>query len=441
MQKKSISFVILAAGVGSRMKSTKPKVLHEIANKPMINYILENIVSLKSRILIDKIVIVLGHESENIKKVIKKTFSDISFAFQKQQLGTADAVYSARRLLSRNCDKVVVLCGDAPLVSKSLLKKITQENMSSNLSIVAFNTNNPSGYGRIILNKNNKIEKIIEHKNANEIQKKINLCNSGIFIADKKILLDFVKNVGFDKIKKEKYLTDIVENAKNAKKNVNFIIADQKECIGINDRVDLSMVEKEIQIDIRKKFMKNGVTLIAPETVFFSHDTKIGKDVVIGPNVVFGPNVKVANKVTINAFSHLEGVDIKKGATIGPFARIRPGTLIEEDAKIGNFVEVKNSKIKKGSKVNHLSYIGDADIGKQTNIGAGVITCNYDGKNKNKTIIKDDAFIGSNVSLVAPVKIGKNSLIGAGSVITKDIPNENLAVERNKQVNIKKKKK
>ena len=247
--------------------------------------------------------------------------------------------------------------------------------------------------------------------------------------------------MGFDKIKKEKYLTDIVENAKNAKKNINFIIADQKECIGINDRVDLSMVEKEIQNDIRKKFMKNGVTLIAPETVFFSHDTKIGKDVVIGPNVVFGPNVKVANKVTINAFSHLEGVDIKKGATIGPFARIRPGTLIEEDVKIGNFVEVKNSKIKKGSKVNHLSYIGDADIGKQTNIGAGVITCNYDGINKNKTIIKDDAFIGSNVSLVAPVKIGKNSLIGAGSVITKDIPNENLAVERNKQVNIKKKKK
>ena len=226
-------------------------------------------------------------------------------------------------------------------------------------------------------------------------------------------------------IKKYKYVTVTIE----------------KECMGINDRIDLAMVEKEIQNEIRKKFMKKGVTLIAPETVFFSHDTKIGKDVIIGPNVVFGPNVKIESGVTINAFSHLEGVNIKKGSVIGPFARLRPGTVIEENAKVGNFVEVKNSKIKKGSKVNHLSYIGDSDIGVESNIGAGVITCNYDGINKNKTIIKDKSFIGSNVSLVAPVKIGKNTIVGAGSVITKDVPNDSLAVEEiNKQVNIKKRK-
>ena len=441
MQKFSVSFIILAAGTGLRMKSNKPKVLHEIANRPIINHLLEKIFKLKSKLYIDKIIVVLGHGSSLVKKNIELSFPNVDFAFQKRQLGTADAVLSAEKILVEKTDKVIVLCGDAPLVSTSLLIKLIKDSISNDIGIVGFNSINPQGYGRIIKSKFNLVDKIVEHKNASFSEKKINLCNSGILISDKKLLMDFVKSVDFDNIKNEKYLTDIVAIAKNKEKIVNLLIASENECMGINDKEDLAMVEREVQEKLRKKAMQKGVTLIAPETVFFSYDTMIAKDVIIGPNVVFGPGVKIEKEVIIEAFCHLEGVTIKKGALIGPFARLRPGSVIENNVKIGNFVEIKKSTIKKGAKVNHLSYIGDSVVGSESNIGAGVITCNYDGINKNQTIIKDKAFIGSNVSLVAPVKIGKNSLIGAGSVITKDVSDDSLAVERNKQVNIKKRSK
>tara|TARA_B100000686_G_scaffold105219_1_gene112394 strand:- start:1965 stop:3296 length:1332 start_codon:yes stop_codon:yes gene_type:complete len=439
MQKVSTSFIILAAGIGSRMKSSKPKVLHEIANTSIINYLLKKIFNLKAKLNINNIIVVLGHENQLVKKNIKLYFPDVVFAIQKNQLGTADAVYSARDIIGKKTDKIIVLCGDAPLVSSNLLIKLTKESISSDIGVVGFRTKNPSGYGRIVKDKYNNIDKIIEHKDTNSSDKKINFCNSGILICRTNFLMHFVKTVSFNKNKKEKYLTDIVKIGKNKNKKIILIEASENECIGINDREDLAMVERELQENLRKKAMKKGVTLIAPETVFFSYDTVIAKDVIIGPNVVFGPKVKIETGVVIEAFSHLEGVTIKKGAKIGPFARIRPGVVVEEDVKIGNFVEVKKSRIKKGAKINHLSYVGDSNVGKKSNIGAGVITCNYDGKNKNKTIVEDNAFIGSNVSLVAPVKVGKNSKIGAGSVITKNVLHDSLAVERNKQINIKKK--
>jgi len=441
MQKFSTSFIILAAGIGSRMKSSKPKVLHEIANRPIINHLLEKIFNLKSILFIKKIIVVLGHQNELVKSIIESNFPDIIFVIQKRQLGTADAVNSAKNVIGKESDKIVVLCGDAPLVSSNLLKKLVKESISSDIGVVGFRAQNPSGYGRILRDKFNFIDRIVEHNDANSADKKINLCNSGILICRTNFLMNFVKSVSLNINKNEKYLTDIIKFAKIKNKTITLIEASENECIGINDKEDLAMVEKELQESLRKKAMKKGVTLISPETVFFSHDTIIAKDVIIGPNVVFGPKVKIEAGVVIESFSHLEGVIVKKGAKIGPFARLRPGVIVDEDVKIGNFVEVKKSRIQKGAKINHLSYVGDANIGKESNIGAGVITCNYDGKNKNKTIIGDKAFIGSNVSLVAPIKVGKNSKVGAGSVITKNVLNDSLAVERNKQLNIKRKSK
>ena len=438
MQKISVSFIILAAGIGSRMQSANPKVLHEVANRSLIKHLLDKIFKLKTEIELNKIIIVLGHEFNLVKRIIQFTYPEIIFVKQKKQLGTADAVLSVKKYTKGDFGKTIILCGDAPLISSNLLKKLINNSNSCDIGVVGFKTENPFGYGRIIKGKLDFIEKIVEQNEANLVEKKIKLCNSGILIGNTSFLMNLVANIGYNKNKKEKYLTDIVQIARSKNKVVKLFVGNETECIGVNTREDLAMVENEIQKDLRKKAMKKGVTLISPETVFFSYDTKVSKDVIIGPNVVFGPKVKIEADVTIEAFCHLEGVTIKKGAKIGPFARLRPGTLIQENAKIGNFVEVKKSVIKKGSKVNHLSYIGDSEVGVDTNVGAGVITCNYDGVNKNKTIIKEKAFIGSNASLVAPVKIGRGSIVGAGSVITKDIPDKTLAVERNKQVNIKK---
>jgi len=440
MQKESISFIILAAGKGSRMRSNTPKVLHSLAGEPIIFHILRKILSLSNKITLKKIIIVLGHESELVKKDISSNFSGINFAIQDKQYGTAHAVLSAKDLLINTRGKVIVLCGDTPLISIKLMLDLIKLSKNVDLGVSVFKTLNPFGYGRVILNKLNKIFSIIEEKDANKSQKSINLCNTGIYISDISLLFKLLSLVEFASDKKEMYLTDIVDIARSRKKNIGMSYSKELESIGINDREGLAMAEKEIQNILRLKAMKNGVTLVAPETVFFSSDTKLSKDVYIAPNVVFGPGVKIGEGVRIESFCHIEGVTIKKNSSVGPFARLRPGTVLEESSKVGNFVEIKNSKIKKGSKVNHLSYVGDADVGSNVNIGAGVITCNYDGANKHKTIIGNDSFIGSNVSLVAPLKLGKNTLVGAGSVITKDVPNDMLAVERNKQSIIKKKK-
>ena len=311
--------------------------------------------------------------------------------------------------------------------------------LHDNLGVIAFNTVNPSGYGRVIKDKNGLALKIVEEKEANRGEKNCKLCNSGALLGKAEYIFQFVLDIEKNIIKKEKYLTDVIALANRAGKKVYILEAGETECKGINDRVALSMVEKDLQNTYRKKAMDNGATLIAPETVFFASDTVIGRDVHIGPNVFFGNGVTIEDEVIIHSFCHIEGVIIKAKAIIGPFARLRPDTIFGKGARIGNFVEIKKSTIGSGSKVNHLSYVGDSKIGENVNIGAGVITCNYDGINKNITSIDDGSFIGSNSSLVAPIKIGKNAIIGAGSVITDDVPDESLSLERSKQVTIKNK--
>ena len=441
MQNKTFSFIILAAGKGTRMKSSKPKVLHEVAGKPIISHIIDKILSTRNNISIDRIAVVLGKESREIKLYIKNNYKDIDIIIQNNQLGTADAVLATESTFKNYKGKLIILCGDTPLITSKLLLDLKKLSKNFRLGLLGFKAISPKGYGRIILNNSNQVLTIIEENDANNSQKKIDLCNSGMYVSEAKLLYSLLSKVKFNSKNKEMYLTDIIYIANKDNIEIGISYNKEIESLGVNDRKGLAMAEKEMQHILREKAMKKGVTLISPETVFFSKDTKISKDVHIGPNVVFGPGVKIGEGVKIEAFCHLEGVTIKKNCTIGPFARLRPGTILEESSKIGNFVEVKKSKIKKGSKVNHLSYVGDSDIGSNVNIGAGVITCNYDGVNKSKTTIGDNSFVGSNVSLVAPLKIGSNALIGAGSVITKDVPNNMLAVERNKQVIIKKRNK
>lgn len=441
MQNKTFSFLILAAGKGIRMKSIKPKVLHEVAGKPIISHIIDKILSIRNNISIDRISIVLGKESREIKFYIENNYKDIDIIIQNNQLGTADAVLAAESTFKNYKGKLIILCGDTPLITSKLLLDLRKLSKNFRLGLSGFKAINPKGYGRIVLNNANQVSTIIEENDANNSQKKIDLCNSGMYVADTKLLYSLLSKVKFNSKNKEMYLTDIIYIANKDNIEIGITYNKEVESLGVNDRKGLAMAEKEMQNILREKAMKKGVTLISPETVFFSIDTKISKDVYIGPNVVFGPGVTIGEGVRIEAFCHLEGVTIKKNCTIGPFARLRPGTILEESSKIGNFVEVKKSKIKKGAKVNHLSYVGDSDIGSNVNIGAGVITCNYDGVNKNKTTIGNNSFVGSNVSLVAPLKVGSNALIGAGSVITKDVSNNTLAVERNKQVTIKKRNK
>ena len=441
MQNKTFSFLILAAGKGTRMKSIKPKVLHEVAGKPIISHIIDKILSIRNNISIDRISVVLGKESREIKFYIENNYKDIDIIIQNNQLGTADAVLAAESTFKNYKGKLIILCGDTPLITSKLLLDLRKLSKNFRLGLSGFKAINPKGYGRIVLNNANQVSTIIEENDANNSQKKIDLCNSGMYVADTKLLYSLLSKVKFNSKNKEMYLTDIIYIANKDNIEIGITYNKEVESLGVNDRKGLAMAEKEMQNILREKAMKKGVTLISPETVFFSIDTKISKDVYIGPNVVFGPGVTIGEGVRIEAFCHLEGVTIKKNCTIGPFARLRPGTILEESSKIGNFVEVKKSKIKKGAKVNHLSYVGDSDIGSNVNIGAGVITCNYDGVNKNKTTIGNNSFVGSNVSLVAPLKVGSNALIGAGSVITKDVSNNTLAVERNKQVTIKKRNK
>ena len=441
MQKERYSFIILAAGKGTRMKSRRPKVLHEVAGEPIISHIISTIFSIKKRIDLDKVVVVLGNESKEIELFIKDNFDGIDIVIQKEQLGTADAVISTKKIFKNYKGKIIVLCGDTPLISINLLLDLIKLSNNYKIGLSGFKAKNPFGYGRVILNKFIKVKAIVEESDASSFEKKIDLCNSGMYAINGKLLFSLLSKVKLNTKKNEMYLTDIIYLANKEGIEIGISYNKEIESLGVNDREGLAMAEKEMQNILRKKAMQKGATLIAPETVFFCKDTKISKDVYIGPNVVFGPGVKIGEGVKIEAFCHIEGVTIKKDCIIGPFARLRPGTVLESSVKVGNFVEVKKSKIKKGAKVNHLSYIGDSDIGNNVNVGAGVITCNYDGVNKNKTKIGNNSFIGSNVSLVAPIKVGSDSIIGAGSVITKNVSNKMLAVERNKQVTVRKRNK
>jgi len=428
----NLNILILAAGKGTRMNSDLPKVLHKINDKTMLDHVLD-----QSRLLKPKKIFILINKQMTF---VKKLFPKENFLIQHPQLGTGHAVKTfLDKIKIKKNEKLLVLYGDNPLVEIKDIQLMYEKIKNNNLVLLGFKKNYNKSYGIIVHNKTG-VNEIIEFKEANNKQKKLTTCNSGMMAFDYQSL-NLVKKIDNKNKKKEYYLTDIVKLSKQNRLKINLVLAkNEKNAVGVNDQIELLEAEKIMQDKLRKKFIKQGVKFVDPETVYLSSDTKIGKNVKIEPFVVIGKKVNIGNNVTIKSFSHLEDTKIKNKVEVGPYARLRPGSVLEDGSKVGNFVEIKKSKVGKGSKVNHLSYVGDALVGNKVNIGAGTITCNYDGKNKFKTIIKDSAFVGSNTSLIAPVIIGKNSLVGAGSSISKNVKDNSLAITRAEQRSLKKKK-
>ena len=425
----NLHILILVAGKGTRMNSDTPKVMHTLGGAPMIDHVIA-----KAKLLRPFQISIMINKSLS---GLKKKYPDVQMLLQEPQLGTGHAVqiFQKKNKLDNN-SKLIVLYGDNPLIDLHDLKNMNAQLAKNDVVIMGFKPKINTGYGIVVENKG-KVSKIVEFKDASAIQKKIKTCNSGIMAFSSKAL-KLVTQIKNNNAKKEFYLTDIVKLSKKYNHKIKLINAkDVKTALGINDMYELGVAETIMQNQLRKKAMKGGVQMIAPETVFLSKDTTFGKNVKIEPYVVIASKVKIGNDVVIHSFSHIEGAIIKNKVSIGPYARIRPGTVLENNSKIGNFVETKNSLINKNSKINHLSYVGDTTIEEDVNVGAGTITCNYDGVKKNKTLIKKGSFIGSNSSLVAPVIVGKNSIIGAGSVITKDVPDNTLALTRAKQKKVK----
>jgi len=428
----NLNILILAAGKGTRMNSDLPKVLHKINDKTMLDHVLD-----QSRLLKPKKIFILINKQMTF---VKKLFPKENFLIQHPQLGTGHAVKTfLDKIKIKKNEKLLVLYGDNPLVEIKDIQLMYEKIKNNNLVLLGFKKNYNKSYGIIVHNKTG-VNEIIEFKEANNKQKKLTTCNSGMMAFDYQSL-NLVKKIDNKNKKKEYYLTDIVKLSKQNRLKINLVLAkNEKNAVGVNDQIELLEAEKIMQDKLRKKFIKQGVKFVDPETVYLSSDTKIGKNVKIEPFVVIGKKVNIGNNVIIKSFSHLEDTKIKNKVEVGPYARLRPGSVLEDGSKVGNFVEIKKSKVGKGSKVNHLSYVGDALVGNKVNIGAGTITCNYDGKNKFKTIIKDSAFVGSNTSLIAPVIIGKNSLVGAGSSISKNVKDNSLAITRAEQRSLKKKK-
>jgi len=419
--------IILAAGNGTRMKSDLPKPMHKVAGLSLISHIILTVEELSP----EKIVVVIGNNMEAMREEV----SSHNCVIQQVANGTGGAVLAAKDLLDKFDGNVVVLFGDTPLIKsnsiKAMLEKL-KERPENGLVFSGMELENPPAYGRMVLNNDGSLDHIVEFKDATEEERKITLCNGSVVCADGNRLFDWLEQIGNDNAQNEYYLTDLPQIARKDNRSTQVFSIPPNELSGVNSRVELAECEIEYQEIRRKEAMINGVTLTDPNTVYFNYDTEVSPDVIIGQNVVFGPNVKVESHATILPFCHIEGATIKSGASVGPFARLRPGSLIDIDAKVGNFVETKNTHIGKGSKASHLTYLGDAQIGEKVNIGAGTITCNYDGFLKYSTIIEDGAFIGSNTALVAPVKIGKGAIVGAGSTISQDAPENSLAIERSK---------
>ena len=408
-----VAIIILAAGQGTRMQSDLPKVLHPIAGQPMLAHVMQRAAS----VCPDEMVIVAGHGSEAVTHAAHAVNPDARIVLQPEQRGTGDAAAVAKDALGGFDGDAIVLFGDTPFVEPDTFARILQERRDgSDIVVLGFEPENPGLYGRLITD-GAELARIVEAKDASPDELAVNLCNSGIMAANAELLFDLLSKVEPANAQGEYYLTDIVHIARAAGHSARVVTCPEEETLGINSRADLAAAEAVFQSGMRRQLLSDGVTMTAPGTVWFSADTLIGRDVSIGPNVLFGPGVTVETGAIIHGFCHLEGCHISSGSTIGPFARLRPGAEIGGDARVGNFVEIKNATVEKGAKINHLSYIGDAEIGPGANIGAGTITCNYDGVFKHRTEIGANAFIGSNSALVAPVKIGANALIGSGAVI------------------------
>lgn len=426
----SIALIILAAGKGTRMKSDLPKVLHEVAGAPMLVHAMKSAQDLEP----EKTIVVAGHGAEAVGAAASAYDETAEVVLQTEQLGTAHAVAQAKEALRDFDGDAIVLYGDTPFISPATLQAMCDARAAHDVIVLGFVAHDPGRYGRLVM-QGKSLSKIVEFKDASDEERAITLCNSGVICAKASVLFDLVDAVGNDNASGEYYLTDIVEIAQAKGLSATSVTCDESETLGVNSRAQLAEADAIFQVKARLELMEAGVTMHAPDTVYLSHDTYIGPDTVIEPNVVFGPEVTVENGATIRAFSHLEGCHVSRGAVVGPYARLRPGTELAEFTRVGNFVEIKNAVIDEGAKVNHLSYIGDAHVGPRANIGAGTITCNYDGVMKHHTEIGADSFIGSNTLLVAPVSVGANAMTGSGTVVTKDVPDEALAIARTPQVN------
>ncbi len=425
-----LAIITLAAGQGTRMKSGLHKVLHPIAGRPMIEHLLENASALQP----ERQVVVAGHGREQLEAALGER---ARIAVQEPQLGTGHAVQQAEDALSGFSGDVLILYGDVPFVRaetmRTMIERLHDED-SPAVVVLAFEPADPLQYGRVIAS-DGRILKMVEHKDASEEERSCDLCNSGLMAVRAEELFSLLRRVGNDNAQGEYYLTDIVNIANQDGRTCAVVVTDDPdEVAGINSRAELAEAEQRWQQPRRRRAMDDGATLVAPETVWFAWDTQIGRDVTIEPNVVFGPGVEIADNVTIRAFCHIEGAKIASGVEAGPYARLRPGAVLEEKSKVGNFVEVKKAVLGPGAKANHLSYLGDAEVGAGANIGAGTITCNYDGYFKYKTVIGERAFIGSNSSLIAPVKIGADAIVGAGSAVSRDVSDGELRLVRAEQL-------
>ncbi|MBI5327301.1 MAG: bifunctional UDP-N-acetylglucosamine diphosphorylase/glucosamine-1-phosphate N-acetyltransferase GlmU [Deltaproteobacteria bacterium] len=453
MKTKEIAAVIMAAGLGKRMKSDIPKVLHAVAGKPMLFYPIEVVQSLG----VKKVVVIVGHKADEVMNTLKSEIrnpkSEIQYVKQEPQLGTGHAVLCAEGALKHWKGNVLILSGDVPLITKETIHGLLDLHTKRNaaISFISAIVGNPSGYGRVVRDKKNKVVKIVEDKDASQKEKRISEINTGIYFTDASFLFSGLKKIKKENAQGEYYLPDLIEMAvKQGKKVAAFTHINAAEVMGINNRIELAEANEEMRERLNNGLMLSGVTLIAPDTAYIHKDVRVGKDTTIYPNVFLEGattighgctieegckiiNSTIGDNSIIKSHSAIESSMIGHDVSIGPFARLRPECVIEDKARIGNFVEIKKSRLGKGTKANHLSYIGDAIIGEDVNIGAGVITCNYDGVKKHQTIIEDGAFIGSDSQLVAPVKVGKNAYIGSGSTITKDVPANSLALSRAEQ--------
>lgn len=422
--------VILAAGKGTRMNSDLPKALHRVAHASLLEHTLRSCAPLKP----EKTILVVGHEAEQVRKAAKAIDPEIEVVMQNEQLGTGHALAQASEALAGFEGDIVVLYADTPFISAATMSAIKEKRHRSDLVVLGFHAQDPAKYGRLVT-EGEDLTRIVEFKDANETERAITLCNSGVMAGPAALLLSLVAHLKNDNASGEYYLTDCIALAKDQGHSAQVVICKESETLGVNSRHDLAQAEAIFQDRMRAYFLEAGVNMFAPETVYFSHDTVIGRDAVIEQNVIFAPNCTVESGAIIRAFSHLEGAHVSRGAVVGPYARLRPGAEISEEGKIGNFVEIKNAQIGEGAKVNHLSYVGDATVGQGANIGAGAVTCNYDGVMKHHTDIGENAFIGSSTMMVAPVTIGKNAMTASGSVITKNVPDDALALGRADQNN------
>ena len=426
----SNSVIILAAGKGTRMESDLPKVLHHLAGAPMLLHVMKSSATLEP----ERLVIIAGHGADAVGAVARDYSETAQVVLQSEQLGTGHAVSQAKSALADYTGDVIVLYGDTPFVRPETLQALLAARKTADIVVLGFQAANAGRYGRLVM-QGSAVSRIVEYKDASEQERAITFCNSGVICAKADVLFSLLEAVGNDNASKEYYLTDIVQLANDRNLSVAAVHCDEAETMGINSRAELAQAEASFQSRTRMEMMALGVSLTAPETVYFAYDTVLGRDSQVEPNVVFGPGVTVENGARIRAFSHLEGCHISSGAVVGPYARLRPGTELAENVRIGNFVEIKNARIEDGAKVNHLSYIGDANIGEASNIGAGTVTCNYDGVGKHHTEIGASVFIGSNTMLVAPVTVGDAAMTASGSVITKNVEPGALAIARSEQSN------